>query len=72
MPDRTRSCRKGAYSAGPTFAPEFRPNRSSDTLAVREFEVLQLIGIWSANKQIAADLSVNESTAKTHVANIFQ
>ena len=26
----------------------------------------------AANKQIAASLSVSESTAKTHVANIFQ
>lgn len=26
----------------------------------------------SANKQIAAELSISESTVKTHVANIFQ
>ncbi len=26
----------------------------------------------SANKQIAGDLSITESTVKTHVANIFQ
>ncbi len=26
----------------------------------------------SANKQIAFDLSITESTVKTHVANIFQ
>ena len=26
----------------------------------------------SANKQIAADLLITESTVKTHIANIFQ
>ena len=26
----------------------------------------------SANKQIAGDLSITESTVKTHLANIFQ
>jgi DNA-binding NarL/FixJ family response regulator len=48
------------------------PNRSSDTLSAREIEVLQLIAGGSANKQIAADLTISESTVKTHVANIFQ
>ena len=48
------------------------PNRSSDTLSDREIEVLQLIAGGAANKQIAVDLSISESTVKTHVANIFQ
>jgi len=41
-------------------------------LSEREVEVLQLMARGSANKQIAADLSITESTVKTHVANIFQ
>ena len=41
-------------------------------LSDREVEVLQLMARGSANKQIAADLSITESTVKTHVANIFQ
>ncbi len=41
-------------------------------LSEREVEVLQLMAKGSANKQIAADLSITESTVKTHVANIFQ
>ena len=48
------------------------PNRSNDTLSDREIEVLQLIAGGAANKQIAVDLSISESTVKTHVANIFQ
>ena len=42
------------------------------TLSDREVEVLQLMAKGSANKQIAGDLSITESTVKTHVANIFQ
>ena len=41
-------------------------------LSDRELEVLQLVARGSANKQIAGDLSITESTVKTHVANIFQ
>ena len=44
----------------------------SDILSAREIEVLQLMATGSANKGIAASLSVSESTVKTHVANIFQ
>ena len=42
------------------------------TLSDREVEVLQLMAKGSANKQIAGDLFITESTVKTHVANIFQ
>ena len=41
-------------------------------LSDREVEVLRLMARGSANKQIAADLSISESTVKTHVTNIFQ
>ena len=41
-------------------------------LSEREVEVLRLMANGSANKQIAAGLSITESTVKTHVANIFQ
>ena len=44
----------------------------SNILSAREIEVLQLMSTGSANKQIAASLSVSESTVKTHGANIFQ
>ena len=44
---------------------------AGDSLSAREIEVLQLIARGSANKDIAAKLSISESTVKTHVANIF-
>ena len=41
-------------------------------LSERELDVLRLMATGAANKQIAASLSIGESTVKTHVANIFQ
>ena len=51
-----------------------RTAQGPDNLALseQEVEVLQLMPKGSANKQIAGDLSITESTVKTHVANIFQ
>ena len=51
-----------------------RPGQGGEpqALSEREVEVLRLMAQGSANKQIAADLSISESTVKTHVTNIFQ
>ncbi|MEE8047158.1 MAG: response regulator transcription factor, partial [Dehalococcoidia bacterium] len=43
----------------------------TDALSEREREVLTLIAQGKANKEVAADLSLSESTVKTHVSNIF-
>jgi DNA-binding NarL/FixJ family response regulator len=43
-----------------------------EVLSEREVEVLQQMARGAANKEIAASLSISESTVKTHVANIFQ
>ena len=48
-----------------------RPTDPSDTLSAREIEVLQQIAHGGANKEIAINLTISESTVKTHVANIF-
>ena len=45
---------------------------SAEVLSEREVEVLQLMATGAANKEIGAELSISESTVKTHVANIFQ
>ena len=41
-------------------------------LSERELEVLRLMAVGAANKSIASDLAISESTVKTHVTNIFQ
>ena len=43
----------------------------TDALSQREREVLNLIAKGKANKEVAAELSLSESTVKTHVSNIF-
>ena len=43
----------------------------TDALSQREREVLNLIARGKANKEVAAELSLSESTVKTHVSNIF-
>ena len=42
-----------------------------EALTTREIEVLQLVAKGAANKEIAAELSITERTARTHVSNIL-
>ena len=42
-----------------------------EELTPREIEVLQLVAKGAANKEIAAQLSITERTARTHVSNIL-
>jgi len=45
---------------------------SGDELSQRELEVLRLIANGAANKEIGAELSIAQSTVKTHISSIFQ
>lgn len=45
---------------------------ASSALTPRELEVLALVGTGRANKEIAAELSISERTARTHVSNILR
>ena len=54
------------------FAQLSRQASETEILSEREVEVLQLIARGAANKMIAAELSISESTVKIRVANIFQ
>ena len=54
------------------FAELSRQASPADVLSEREMEVLRMLAEGAGNKAIAADLSITESTVKTHVANIFQ
>jgi NarL family two-component system response regulator LiaR len=50
---------------------EIRAPESPEKLTERETEVLRLIALGKSNKEIASDLSVSETTVKTHVSNIL-
>jgi len=45
---------------------------SGEGLSERELEVLRLVAKGAANKEIAAQLSITQSTVKTHITSIFQ
>jgi DNA-binding NarL/FixJ family response regulator len=55
----TRALRKGGRRA------------TVGELTTREREILRLLGAGKANKRIAAELSISERTARTHVSNIL-
>jgi DNA-binding NarL/FixJ family response regulator len=54
------------------FSELSRQAGETTVLSEREVDVLKLLAGGRANKEIAASLSISESTVKTHVANIFQ
>ncbi len=54
------------------FASLSRQSQSGEFLSERELEVLRLMATGAANKSIAAQLCISESTVKTHVQSIFQ
>ncbi len=43
----------------------------TEDLTTRELEVLKLVGVGKANKEIAVALDISERTARTHVSNIL-
>jgi DNA-binding NarL/FixJ family response regulator len=54
------------------FSELSRRTPSGEGLSERELEILQLMAKGAANKEISAQLSIAQSTVKTHIANIFQ
>jgi len=54
------------------FVELSRRTAPAETLSDREVEVLRLMARGAANKEIAGELYISESTVKTHIANIFQ
>lgn len=48
-----------------------RPEPAAAQLTPRETEVLRLVALGTANKQIAVQLGIGESTVKTHLLNVF-
>jgi DNA-binding NarL/FixJ family response regulator len=54
------------------FSQLSRRTPSGEELSERELEVLCLMAKGAANKEISAELSIAQSTVKTHITNIFQ
>ena len=54
------------------FATLSRQAQAPELLSERELGVLRLMATGAANKTIAAELCISESTVKTHVQSIFQ
>lgn len=54
------------------FAELSRQVETPGALSERELDVLKLMAGGAANKEIAAELFITESTVKTHIASIFQ
>ena len=50
---------------------EVRAPENPEALTERETEVLRLLALGRANKEIASELNIGEKTVKTHVSNIL-
>ena len=67
-----RAVAGGATYIDPAVATLARePRATTDTLTPRELDVLRLIVVGRANKEIAAALDVSEETVKTHVSHVL-
>ncbi|HTB14861.1 MAG TPA: response regulator transcription factor [Bryobacteraceae bacterium] len=69
--DTIRAVHAGQKRIPPEVAAELVEHAVEDELSSREINVLQLIASGSANKEIAAQLSIVEDTVKSHVTNIL-
>lgn len=69
--DTIRIVDSGRRRIPPEIARELGEHVIDDELSEREIEVLKLIAAGTSNKIIAAELSLAETTVKTHVQNIL-
>ena len=47
------------------------PKEFYDGLTAREIEILKLLAIGQANKQVARRLQISEKTVRNHVSNMY-
>lgn len=70
-----RSAAQGHAPLDPRVARALLPSattRVSETLSVRELQVLRLVARGLANKQIGRALGITERTVKVHVGHVFR
>jgi DNA-binding NarL/FixJ family response regulator len=66
-----RAVHTGRKTMSPEVAAQVAAYAGDDALTAREIDVLRLIAAGSANKEIAAQLSITEETVKSRVKNIL-
>jgi DNA-binding NarL/FixJ family response regulator len=66
-----RTVAAGGKHIPASIAQRLVGHMQSDAISERETQVLSLVAAGKRNKEIAADLSIAEDTAKMHVRNIF-
>jgi len=66
-----RAVHAGRKAMAPDIAAHLAEHSGEETLTPKEIEVLRLIAVGNANKEIAAQLSVTEETVKSRVKNIL-
>jgi DNA-binding NarL/FixJ family response regulator len=66
-----RAVHSGQKRIPPEIAAELAEHTTDDELTSREIDVLRLIGTGNSNKLIADQLSISETTVKSHVTNIL-
>lgn len=69
--DTIRAVYAGKKRIPPDVAAEVADHATDDSLTQREIEVLKLIAVGNANKQIADALSISEATVKSRITNIL-
>ena len=69
--DTIRAVHGGRRYLSPEIAQQIALHSSEDSLSGREIDVLRLVAIGKANKEIAGELSVSEDTVKAHLKSIF-
>ncbi|MGA7157730.1 MAG: response regulator transcription factor [Acidobacteriaceae bacterium] len=69
--DAIRDVHSGKKRIPSDIAAELAEHATDDALSLREIDVLRLIAGGNSNKLIADQLSIGESTVKSHVANIL-
>ena len=66
-----RAVHAGCKTMSPEVAAQVAAYAGDEALTSREIDVLRLIAAGSANKEIAAQLSITEETVKSRVKNIL-
>jgi two-component system, NarL family, response regulator len=67
-----RAAHAGATRVAPAVAARLADQVTQLQLTVRELAVLRLLAHGKPNKDIAAELSITESTVKVHLSRVFE